>query len=848
MASLVADRNESGKLRVNTLDMLAVILLYYLLAETVKRIQLRWFQRRHAIFNETTVNFVRMRYERHGLPVPQAERTFLHWRAIKWKGLVQGSSLTILFVTMLMLGYDFMQDSVEVWLRVRVRVASACVTTMIVLFSYSSSYLNITICTKVLLFFSVLYGILLLGYAIVLRDISYGIHMLFMFWILNYLPVSALHGISISLCHTLGFAIGVSLHGEKTGSYEMEKACLVLSFLSIMGAGALKREYLLRKNHLNIKVARNFTRMLKLEEERQNSLLGSMLPPEILRELKTNAVPNESKLVAEHAEVTVLFAQIDSFTSKTAGLMATSVVALLNEIWTALDAIVEAHATYKVETVGDVYMVVSGCPRLVSNHAQLAVNTAIGMLNAIAQLRLEPQWRRLNVPEFYLKFGMHTGPCVAGLLGRRFKLVGDTVNTASRMCSTSTANCIQTSTSTHRKLTGYQYGQHGMTAEHAGPYCFRARKAFEVKGKGVMQTYFVQSATPHGLPFEEPVYSLDGGLGAARQAIARERKVNFSSSCRSSPISSPSKYSSKQSDPSYSAPITSSRVGTIRADLDRIKKERARQQQAKSISISVRSDAHARNKNRSRKQNPTVVRHQQDSTSALAKICRGESGRAQMTKVVALARQSSSLKSSPEAQHLREYLKHVSTASGKTAKLSSLQVVWLLFGFAGTLIGPGDADVVENEAAYQESKFDHSIRFCRISVLLGLLIVNAILPAGDAWMFHQGSNGYNARTVLLVVRTGILTPVLLLFGYLTYTPLFSRPKFRGAVITGVLVTAGMVIITNLSVIQDGQEPEAIGLLVLFIIYVHFFEFLSIVTRLLVCVFCSFAYLGEHRAN
>ena len=174
--------------------------------EIVKAMQLQWFRCRHKIFKDTTTNLWRMRYERNGQPVPQAERTFMHWRAQNFAMLVRKSALAILLVTMLALGYDFMQDSEEVWLRVRVRTACACLTVGLIMFIHSSYWYH-RHCPRVLLAFSFLYACLIISYTITLKDISYGIHIVFMFWVLNYHPVPALDGMLVALLCNLGKSV-----------------------------------------------------------------------------------------------------------------------------------------------------------------------------------------------------------------------------------------------------------------------------------------------------------------------------------------------------------------------------------------------------------------------------------------------------------------------------------------------------------------------------------------------------------------------------------------------------------------------------------------------------------------
>ena len=84
--------------------------------------------------------------------------------------------------------------------------------------------------------------------------------------------------------------------------------------------------------------------------------------------------------------------RIADFSERMRTLRPKDVVFVLNALWTSFDALVGLHSVYKVETVGDVYMAVAGCPRLAQNHAVLCCNASIGMMAALTELQSSPLW------------------------------------------------------------------------------------------------------------------------------------------------------------------------------------------------------------------------------------------------------------------------------------------------------------------------------------------------------------------------------------------------------------------------------------------------------------------------
>ena len=121
----------------------------------------------------------------------------------------------------------------------------------------------------------------------------------------------------------------------------------------------------------------------------------------------------------------------------------------LNKLWIEYDAIAKKWGVYKVETIGDAYLAVTGCPEKTSDHAFRATNFAIDIIQMIKS------FRTVMGDEIQIRIGLNSGPITAGILGElnpHWCIVGDTVNTASRMESTSKAMAIHISESTYELI------------------------------------------------------------------------------------------------------------------------------------------------------------------------------------------------------------------------------------------------------------------------------------------------------------------------------------------------------------------------------------------------------------
>lgn len=218
---------------------------------------------------------------------------------------------------------------------------------------------------------------------------------------------------------------------------------------------------------------------LREEKERSEQLLLNILPKTIVERIHVQQFSNlnfdlNAHVVDSFEEVTVLFADIVDFTRFSETISPEELVSVLNQIFSAFDSLCDSYGLEKIKTIGDAYMVVGGIPNKLVDHAEAVADMALAMREIMTQID------RINNYQLNIRIGINSGPVVAGVIGIKkfiYDLWGDTVNIASRMESFGVSGEIQVTESTYKLL--------------KDKYKFQIREPIHIKGKGLMQTYFL---------------------------------------------------------------------------------------------------------------------------------------------------------------------------------------------------------------------------------------------------------------------------------------------------------------------------------------------------------------------
>lgn len=202
------------------------------------------------------------------------------------------------------------------------------------------------------------------------------------------------------------------------------------------------------------------------------NLLLNILPEDVADELEENP---DATIAKSFPKVTVLFTDIVGFTKMSSEMQADDIVKVLNGIVTEFDICAKKNGVEKIKTIGDSYMAASGlCENSDNDGAKKIMKYAKEILLII------DKFNKTSPIKIQIRIGINTGPVVAGVIGKSkfiFDIWGDTVNVASRMESTGRPQQIHVSEQTYIEL--------------KKNFIFKESLDVDVKGKGLMHTYFI---------------------------------------------------------------------------------------------------------------------------------------------------------------------------------------------------------------------------------------------------------------------------------------------------------------------------------------------------------------------
>jgi len=169
------------------------------------------------------------------------------------------------------------------------------------------------------------------------------------------------------------------------------------------------------------------------EKRQMKKLFGQYVSRDVFAQLVAD--PSRARLGGHRRQMTVLFSDIRGFTTLTERGEPEAIVAMLNEYFTRMVAIVFRHKGTIDKFVGDMVMALFGAPLDDAGHAGHAVEAALDMVDALHELNA--RWQAEGREPLDIGIGINTGPMIAGNIGSEaimsYTVIGDAVNLGSRL-------------------------------------------------------------------------------------------------------------------------------------------------------------------------------------------------------------------------------------------------------------------------------------------------------------------------------------------------------------------------------------------------------------------------------
>jgi class 3 adenylate cyclase/ligand-binding sensor domain-containing protein len=249
--------------------------------------------------------------------------------------------------------------------------------------------------------------------------------------------------------------------------------CLVLALF--YSGFQVRLNQIKKQNQQLEKLVQERTVELVIEKNKSDKLLLNILPYQIATELKNNSVSEPR----QYSSVTVVFTDFVGFTGISEKLSATEIVKKLDQYFMLFDTILEKYTIEKLKTIGDGYMAAGGIPTINYTHP---VDCILAFLEVIRKMQDDKLLSETALDNWSIRVGINTGPLVAGVIGKKkfaYDVWGDTVNTASRLESSSMPNRINISQNTYQRIKDF------FECEYRGKV--------SAKGKGDIDMFFVKS-------------------------------------------------------------------------------------------------------------------------------------------------------------------------------------------------------------------------------------------------------------------------------------------------------------------------------------------------------------------
>ena len=196
----------------------------------------------------------------------------------------------------------------------------------------------------------------------------------------------------------------------------------------------------------NYQIKSRTNKLLDKQKAEIQLLLSNMLPEVVAKELQNDGFATPRY----YDSVSVLFSDFKNFTQMADALSPQEVVFELNSCFMAFDDIIEKHGLEKIKTIGDAYMCAGGVPAIDEMHPMKIIRASL----EIRKFMRDRNDKKLSEGQtlWELRIGIHTGPIVAGVVGRKkyaYDIWGSTVNTASRMESNGEPGKVNISAATY---------------------------------------------------------------------------------------------------------------------------------------------------------------------------------------------------------------------------------------------------------------------------------------------------------------------------------------------------------------------------------------------------------------